>query len=58
MCAPDVLQRYAAVFTGSADHALYGRALLFEGVPLASAVVPPGTIVFEGQVDEQRMGDW
>lgn len=57
LCAPDVLQRYAEVFARSGDDAL-ARELGFEGIPIVSAVVQPGTIVFEGEVDEERMGDW
>jgi hypothetical protein len=57
LCAPDVLQRFAALYARSADDAL-SRRLRFEGITLESAIVAPGTIVFEGQVDEERMGDW
>jgi hypothetical protein len=57
LCAPDVLQRYAVLYARSADDAL-ACCLRFEGIPLESAIVRPGTIVFEGSVDEERMGDW
>jgi len=57
LCAPDVLTRYAALFARSSDEA-HRRALDFTGIPLASAIVAPGTIIFEGTVDEERMGDW
>lgn len=57
LCAPDVLLRYAALYARSADDALE-RRLRFEDVTLESAVVAPGTVVFEGRVDEERMGDW
>ncbi len=57
MCAPDVLLRYAALYARSTDDAL-ARRLRFEGIALESAIVSPGTIVFEGRVDEERMGDW
>jgi hypothetical protein len=57
LCAPDVLLRFAALYARSSDDAL-ARRLRFEGVALESAVVGPGTIVFEGRVDEERMGDW
>jgi hypothetical protein len=57
VCAPDVLQRAAALFARGGDDAL-SRDLRVEGVPLVSAIVAPGTIVFEGEVDEERMGDW
>jgi hypothetical protein len=52
-----VLQRYAALYGRSADDAL-SRRLRFEGIAVESAIVPPGTLVFEGDVDEERMGDW
>jgi hypothetical protein len=57
LCAPDVLQRYAALYARSADDAL-ARSLRYLGIRLESAVLRPGTIVFEGHVDEERMGDW
>jgi hypothetical protein len=57
LCAPGVLQRFAALYARSADDAL-ARSLHFEGIPLESAILRPGTIVFEGSVDEERMGDW
>lgn len=57
LCAPDVLQRCAVLFARTADDAL-SRDLRFDGIPLVSAIVAPGTIVFEGEVDEERMGDW
>jgi hypothetical protein len=57
LCAPDVLARFAELYAGSSDDAL-ARRLRFEGIPLESAIVAPGTIVFEGDVDEERMGDW
>jgi hypothetical protein len=34
------------------------REVRFRGIPLYAAVLPTGTIVFEGEVDEVRMGDW
>jgi hypothetical protein len=57
LCAPDVLQRYAALYGRSPDDAL-SRRLRFEGISIESAVLRPGTLVFEGDVDEERMGDW
>lgn len=57
LCAPDVLQRYAVVYGRSGDDAL-ARDMRFEGIPLVSAIVKPGTIIFEGEVDEEKMGDW
>jgi len=58
LCAPDVLTRYASVFSRSVDDAHGGHALRYDGIPLASSILAPGTIVFEGEVDEERMGDW
>ncbi|MGB8264927.1 MAG: hypothetical protein WCE44_01215 [Candidatus Velthaea sp.] len=57
LCAPDVLVRAAALYAHSPDDAL-SCDLRFEGIPLVGAIVAPGTIVFEGEVDEERMGDW
>ncbi len=57
LCAPDVLSRYAAVFARTADDA-HRCDLRHDGIPLVSAVLAPGIIVFEGEVDEERMGDW
>jgi len=57
LCAPDVLVRLAALTARSADDALH-RDLRYGGVPAVSAILAPGTIVFEGEVDENRMGDW
>jgi hypothetical protein len=57
LCAPDVLSRLAALTARSSDDA-HRRALRYEGVPVLSAILAPGTIVFEGEVDEDRMGDW
>lgn len=65
LCAPDVLRRYAALFARGADDAepvpsfVDGRrSLRHDGVELAAAVLPPGTIVVEGEVDDVKMGDW
>lgn len=57
LCAPDVLGRLAAVTARSSDDALR-RDLSYDGIPVLSAILAPGTIVFEGEVDEERMGDW
>ena len=57
LCAPDVLSRFAALTGRSSDDALH-REMRFDGVPVVSAILAPGTIVFEGEVDEDRMGDW
>ena len=57
LCAPDVLGRFAALMGRSEDDA-HQRSLRYDGLPVVSAVLAPGTIVFEGDVDEERMGDW
>jgi len=56
-CSPDVLSRYCRLFE-SGDDAARKREVRFRGVPLYAAVMPAGTIAFEGEVDEDRMGDW
>ena len=56
-CSPDVLDRYARLFEPGVD-AANTRELRFRGVPLFAAVLPPGTMALEGEVDEDRMGDW
>ena len=56
-CSPDVLRRYCELFEDSAEDATE-RIVRFEGVPLAAAILPPGTVAFEGEVDPDRMGDW
>jgi hypothetical protein len=58
LCAPDVLTRYALLFLRSIEDAHGGHALRYEGIPLESAIIAPGSITFEGHVDEERMGDW
>ena len=55
-CSPDVLERYSEVFARAGDWQT--RELRFEGIRVLAAVMPPGTIAFEGEVDEDRMGDW
>lgn len=57
LCAPDVLIRFAALHARSSEEALL-RELRHEGLPVVSAILAPGTVVFEGEVDEERMGDW
>ena len=56
-CSPDVLSRYCSLFE-SGDDAARKREVAFRGIPLYAAVMPEGTIAFEGEVDEDRMGDW
>ncbi|MBV8148442.1 MAG: hypothetical protein JO092_05065 [Candidatus Eremiobacteraeota bacterium] len=56
-CSPEVLERFCRLFEPSEDAARQSR-VRFRGVPLVAAVLPAGTIVFEGEIDEGRMGDW
>ena len=56
-CSPDVLDRYCRLFE-LADDAARREELRFRGIPLYAAVLPAGVIAFEGEVDEDRMGDW
>lgn len=59
VCSPDVLSRFCVLFERSGDVALErSTRLTHEGVLLLGGIVPPGTIVLEGEVDENRMGDW
>lgn len=59
ICAPDVLARYCTLYERSPEIALqHSVRIAYDGVPLVAAIVKPGTIVFEGEVDEERMGDW
>jgi hypothetical protein len=57
LCAPDVLARFAALHARSGDDA-FARDLRHDGIAVSAAVLAPGTVVFEGEVDEERMGDW
>ena len=56
-CSPDVLDRLYSLLGYEAQTAL-GREIVHESMPIVAAVLAPGTIVFEGEVDEDRMGDW
>jgi hypothetical protein len=56
-CSPDVLERYCRLFERG-DDASRRREVRFRDVPIYAAVLAAGTIVFEGEVDEDRMGDW
>ncbi len=56
-CSPQVLDRYCTLFERFDDAARRGE-VRFRGTPIYAAVVPNGTIVLEGEVDETRMGDW
>ena len=56
-CSPDVLERYCSLFERGPEEARL-REVAFRGVPLHAAVLAPGIVAFEGEVDEDRMGDW
>jgi hypothetical protein len=59
VCAPDVFARVAELLAGTAAAAhQHSTRVMFEGVPIVVGIVAPGTIVFEGSVDETKMGDW
>jgi len=59
LCAPDVLARFCELYARTSDHVhQQSLRLRYEGVPLVAALVAPGTVAFEGEVDEERMGDW
>jgi hypothetical protein len=59
LCAPDVLARFCELY-GSAGDSVHQHSLRlqFRDVPLVAAILAPGTVAFEGEVDEERMGDW
>ena len=57
LCSPDALARVATLIGRSADDALHVD-LRYDGIPVVSAILAPGTIAFEGAVDDVRMGDW
>ncbi|GAC1558253.1 MAG: hypothetical protein NVS3B17_07880 [Vulcanimicrobiaceae bacterium] len=57
-CAPDVLARFCEVFATATVTHRHATNLRFEGVPLVAAILPPGTLAMEGDVDETQMGDW
>jgi hypothetical protein len=56
-CSPDVLERYCRLYERG-DEVARQREVRYRGVPIHAAVLPAGTIAFEGEVDEDRMGDW
>lgn len=57
LCSPDVLERYCLLFADPRDATRHDD-IRHEGLLLVAAVQPLGTIAFEGEVDEDRMGDW
>ncbi|MGC8484823.1 MAG: hypothetical protein ACP5O6_04220 [Candidatus Baltobacteraceae bacterium] len=55
-CSADVLFRLDEL---AADRGERSEILVRHiGVPLYAAILPPGCLVLEGEVDEDRMGDW
>lgn len=59
LCSPDVLERYCVLFESAAEVAhLHSSRIRYDGIPLVTAIVAPGTLVFEGEVDDVKMGDW
>lgn len=56
LCSPDVLERFCEIYARAGE--AHRRELRFEGVRVSAAIMPPGTVAFEGEVDQDRMGDW
>ncbi|GAC1301142.1 MAG: hypothetical protein NVSMB19_08910 [Vulcanimicrobiaceae bacterium] len=57
-CAPDVFARYCELFARASDAHRHATRLAYDGVPLVAAILAPGTLALEGEVDETQMGDW
>lgn len=57
-CSPDVFARFCALYARSDDAHRHSTRLTYDGVPLVAAVLAPGTLALEGEVDETQMGDW
>ena len=56
LCSPDVLGRFCEIYERPED--TNRRELRFDGVRVSAAIMPPGMVAFEGEVDQDRMGDW
>lgn len=56
LCSPDVLDRYCEIYQREGE--AHRREVQFDGVPVSASIMAPGTIAFEGEVDQDRMGDW
>lgn len=56
LCSPDVLDRFCQIYERP-DEA-HRRELRFDGIRITAAIMAPGTVAFEGEVDQDRMGDW
>ncbi|GAC1309039.1 MAG: hypothetical protein NVS2B3_00810 [Vulcanimicrobiaceae bacterium] len=57
-CAPDVFARTCELFARAGDAHRHATRLAYEGVPIVAAVLAPGTLALDGEVDETQMGDW
>lgn len=57
VCSPSVLSRYCLLYEKT-PHAAHKREIRHEGIPIVAAILPPGVIAFEGEVDEVIKGDW
>jgi hypothetical protein len=56
LCSPDVLDRFCEIY--ERPNEAHRRELHFDGIRISAAIMPPGTVAFEGEVDQDRMGDW
>ena len=56
LCSPDVLDRFCELYANAGD--AHRREVRFDGIRLIAAIMPAGTVAFEGEVDQDRMGDW
>jgi len=55
--SPAIVERFCRHFEGNPE-AAYSGAPRFEGIPLHAAILPPDVIAFEGEIDEEILGDW
>ncbi|MDE2571340.1 MAG: hypothetical protein KGM44_02320 [bacterium] len=54
---PATLARFCRHYERSIEVA-YGGSPRYEGIPLHAAILQPDVVAFEGEVDEEIMGDW
>ena len=57
MCSPGVLSRYCLLYEKT-PQAAHKHEIRHDGIPLCAAILPPGVIAFEGEVDDVVKGDW
>lgn len=57
-CAPDVFAQCCAILADSSDAHRHSTRLTYDGVPIVAAILAPGILALEGEVDEIHMGDW